>query len=223
VRLLQDGITRDMDDYRIDTRLPAPRGIVVIGANTGGPQALARIIPELPRDLDSTIIICQHMRRGFTRVLAEHLGHLSSLPIHELSDGEALRPSRVLIAPVEHRLSFVQSGDGEDLLVLAEPLPPSTMSESGPVDAAMISAAKLFGRHATGVLLTGLGTDGLEGMRAIHSAGGATIAQDEPSCVVHDMCAAAVDAGVVHELLPLWRIADRVTELAKGEADAIAA
>ncbi|MCL5105700.1 MAG: CheB methylesterase domain-containing protein [Armatimonadetes bacterium] len=202
-----------------------PRSLVVIAASTGGPQALTQILPRFPSTFPGTIIVVQHMRRGFTRVLADELNHSCKLPIHEPADGDALQASRILVVPAVGHLTISSMGESPDPehMITIESLSLSPKAVLSRADVTMTSAARIYGKQAVGVLLTGVGDDGREGMRAIRDAGGCTIAQDEPTSVVFDLPSSAIDAGLVQDVLPLWNIADRVIELVMGGVDAIAA
>lgn len=198
--------------------------VVVIAAGTGGPQALTQILPQFPSSFPGTIIVIQQMRNGFTRVLANMLNQMCNLPVHEPVDGQALQPSRILMTPSNCRLMFTKDDFGTPgIRVLVEDIDDLPEERRSRVDHMMTSIAGTFAKQTVGVLLTGIGTDGREGLRTIHSAGGITIAQDSASSVVFDLPSYAIEAGVVHETLPLWNIADRIIELAKENADAIAA
>ena len=205
--------------------LHTPVWAVVFGSNTGGPQALAQVLPQFPASFPAAIIVSQQMRPGFTRVLVDHLQQVCRLPVLEPEDGQALLASRIVVAPAGTRLSIVNVGDSvvPAYSVILEDVADSPELARARVDTAMTSAAAVFGPNSIGVLLTGLGTDGREGMRAIRNAGGVTIAQDQDTSVVHGLPAAAIDAGVVQEVLPLWSIADRIAAIVGGEADAVAA
>lgn len=202
-----------------------PRWAVVIGAATGGPQALADLLPKFPASFPGALVVVQQMRPGFTRVLVDQLSHVCELPICEPEDGQALQSSRILVAPSGTRLTIANVGDTAvpAYSVFIEETGDQREMKQSRVDAAMASAAEVFGQRAIGVLLTGLGVDGREGMRAIANAGGVTIAQDEASSVVHSLPLSAVEAGVVREVLPLWSIADRITDIVEGSANAAAA
>lgn len=205
---------------------PLSKWLVVIGANTGGPQALLNLLPKLPADFPGTIIVIQQMRPGFTRVLVDQLSYVCKLPVYEPEDGQALQPGRILVAPANSRLSLGEIGDpvAPGYSILLEDIDERPQARRDRIDTAMTSAARFFGPCSIGVLLSGLGTDGCEGLRSIRNAGGATIAQDDATSVVHAMPAAAIEAGVVQEVLPLWSIADRIVNLvAGGEAGAVAA
>ncbi|MCX8052220.1 MAG: CheB methylesterase domain-containing protein [Armatimonadetes bacterium] len=202
-----------------------PEWVVVFGTNTGGPQALAQVLPQFPIDFPGAIIVLQKMRPGFTRVLVDHLQQLCRLPVVEPTDGQALLASRIVIAPAKTKLTIANLGSISvpEYSIILEDIDEQYEPMRNRVDAAMTSAAQIFGPTAIGVLLTGVGNDGLEGMRAIHGAGGITIAQDQATSVVHSLPASAIDAGVVQEILPLWSIADRITAIAGGKRDAVAA
>lgn len=205
--------------------LHVPQWIVVIGANTGGPQALAEILPKLPAFVPAAFVVIQRMRPGFTRVLAEQLGHTCSLPVCEPEDGQALQSSRIFIAPSGSRLRFESVGDSISpaYRIILEDMRSSPTPQESVTDSAMVSATKIFGANTVGVLLSGLGFDGREGFRAIGAAGGITIAQDEASSIVHDLPASAIQQNLVSDVLPLWNIADRITEVVGGASDAVAA
>ena len=210
--------------YKPSVRCPS--WVVVIGAGAGGPQSLAQLLPLFAADLPATIVVCQHMRRGFTRVLADLLGPMCKMLIYELEHQQALQTSRIVIAPASSRLTIANVGDSAAPaynLVIEETGGDSPEHTISQIDVAMASAAKAFGARAIGVLLSGFDIDGCEGMRAIRNAGGLTIVQDEASSTAHYMPASAICAGVVQQVLPLWGIADHITSILRGEADANAA
>jgi two-component system chemotaxis response regulator CheB len=181
--------------------------LVVIGTSTGGPAALQTVIPALPADLSVPVLVVQHMPIGFTRSLAERLDQRSDLVVREARDGEALSPGRVLIAPAGRHLK-VHRVQGEPRVLLDyEPL---DALHRPSVDVLMQSAARTFGGAVLGVVLTGMGADGVEGLRAIRAAGGRTLAESEDTCVIYGMPKAAIEAGVVHRVAALDRIADEI-------------
>ena len=141
------------------------------------------------------------------------------MPVVEPVDGQALPTSRILIAPSGCTLTLnsIDTSAGKACNILVEDFSESHEQSAARTDTIMSGIASVYGPKTIGVLLTGLGTDGREGMRAIAEAGGVTIAQDEHSCVVHALPASAIDAGVVQEVLPLWSIADRVMAIVTGE------
>jgi two-component system, chemotaxis family, protein-glutamate methylesterase/glutaminase len=191
--------------------LPAPhaRGaeVVVIGTSTGGPPALQAIIPKLPSGLASSILVVQHMPVGFTRSLADRLASRSALPVREAEDGDSVSPGVVLIAPAGRHMKVQRRGAGARVWLDDEPR--SSLHRPS-VDVLMASVAKAYGPRSLGVVLTGMGSDGVEGLRAIRQTGGRTFAESEESCVIYGMPKAAVEAGVVDRSVPLARMADEI-------------
>ncbi|OFX15806.1 MAG: hypothetical protein A2Z18_10740 [Armatimonadetes bacterium RBG_16_58_9] len=206
-------------------RAETARWMVVIGANTGGPQALAELLPQFPADFPGAILVMQQMRHGFTRVLAEQLSHACKMPVHEPVDGEIVHSSRILMAPSRSSVTFADAGSQSmsGCEIHIDDLGNDPAGAATRIDAAMMSAAQSFGGSAIGVLLTGRGEDGCEGLRSISNAGGITIAQDAASSVVYDMPSRAIDAGVVGEVLPLCYITDRIVRVVTEVVDANAA
>jgi two-component system, chemotaxis family, protein-glutamate methylesterase/glutaminase len=195
------------------TQLPLPEfarqraELVVIGTSTGGPAALQTVIPALPADLSVPVLVVQHMPIGFTRSLAERLDQRSDLMVREARDGEPLVPGRVLIAPAGRHLKLHRIQGEARVLLDYEPL---EALHRPSVDVLMQSAARTFGGAVLGVVLTGMGADGVEGLRAIRAAGGRTLAESEDTCVIYGMPKAAIEAGVVHRVAALDRIADEI-------------
>jgi two-component system chemotaxis response regulator CheB len=190
---------------------PAPhaRGaeVVVIGTSTGGPPALQAIIPKLPAGLASSILVVQHMPVGFTRSLADRLASRSALPVREAEDGDSVSPGVVLIAPAGRHMKVQRRGSTARVWLDDEPR--SSLHRPS-VDVLMASVAKAYGPRSLGVVLTGMGSDGVEGLRAIRQTGGRTFAESEESCVIYGMPKAAVEAGVVDRSVPLARMADEI-------------
>lgn len=217
---MQDADTPTMA-FVHDRRLPS--SVVVIGAGTGGPQALLEILPRFPATFHGTVIVIQQMRPGFTRVLADHLNEVCRLPVYEPVDGQELHASEILMVPGGTRFTVPTQVTSAPRYVCVEDIQDDPESLQTRTNQAMASIAALYGRDAIGVLLTGMGDDGRDGMRSIADAGGATIAQDEGSCVVFDLPSSAIDGGAAHQVLPLWDIADHITAMAMGEANANAA
>jgi two-component system, chemotaxis family, protein-glutamate methylesterase/glutaminase len=181
--------------------------VVVIGTSTGGPPALQRIIPSLPRDLPPAVLIVQHMPVGFTRSLAERLDARSALPVREALDGESVEAGLVLIAPAGRHMRVRKRGNSFKVTLDEDP---RGALHRPSADVLMSSAAKAYGRRVLGVLLTGMGSDGVDGLRAIRQAGGLTLAESEETCVIYGMPKAAVEAGVVDRSVPLGRMADEI-------------
>jgi two-component system chemotaxis response regulator CheB len=174
--------------------------IVAIGVSTGGPNALAKLVPALPADLPVPVVIVQHMPPIFTKSLAERLATSSKVRVHEGARGEVLQAGSVWIAPggyhmvLKRRIAAVQVGINE------EPLENSCRPA---VDVLFRSVSKVYGRHALAVVLTGMGQDGLRGCEAIREAGGQILVQDEASSVVWGMPGSVVRAGLADDVLPL--------------------
>jgi two-component system, chemotaxis family, protein-glutamate methylesterase/glutaminase len=182
--------------------------VVVIGTSTGGPPALQRIIPRLPAPFGATILVVQHMPVGFTRPLAERLDQRSVLPVREAEDGETLVPGLVLVAPAGRHMKVRRRG-GQAPRVWLDDEPRSALHRPS-VDVLMSAVARAYGARVLGIVLTGMGTDGVEGLRAIREAGGRTLAESEETCVIYGMPKAALEAGVAERAVPLGRMADEI-------------
>ena len=190
---------------------PAPHvkgaEVVVIGTSTGGPPALQAIIPKLPTGLASSVLVVQHMPVGFTRSLADRLASRSAIPVREAQDGESVSPGVVLIAPAGRHMKVQRRGSVAKVWLDDEP---RSALHRPSVDVLMASVAKAYGARSLGVVLTGMGSDGVEGLRAIRQTGGRTFAESEETCVIYGMPKAAVEAGVVDRSVPLARMADEI-------------
>lgn len=182
--------------------------VVVIGASTGGPPALQEILSKLPSDLNSAVLVVQHMPVGFTASLAERLNTLSRLDVSEAFDGDWVKPGKCLIAP--SGLHMTLRDEGEPCVRLSKS--PEGGLHRPSVDILMESAAETMRGKVIGVILTGMGSDGARGIKAIHDAGGRTIAQDAESCIVYGMPKVAVSLGGVDRVLPLESIAPAILE-----------
>jgi len=183
--------------------------IIVIGASTGGPQTLEAILYSLPAKLPVPVIIVQHLpTRFFTESLAEHLNKVTDLEVRVAENAEVLQPGKVYLAPAEFQMTFKMSNT-DIITSLTEVQPDSLISPS--VDITMESVAKVYGGNSLGIILTGMGQDGREGMRAIKEAGGKTIVQDESS-LIFGMPNAVIEAGIADEVLSVDDIADEIME-----------
>jgi two-component system, chemotaxis family, protein-glutamate methylesterase/glutaminase len=170
----------------------APTKIVAIGVSTGGPQALEYMLAQLPGDFPGTIVVVQHMPDGFTDMFARRLDELSPLRVKEAQSGDLLQPGRALICPGSRHLKVKRLPMG-DIAVLSEEARVNGHRPSA--DVLLRSVAEEFRAQAIGVLMTGMGDDGAEGLGAIKKEGGMTIAQSEESCVVYGMPKAAIERG----------------------------
>jgi len=192
---------------------PGGADLVVVGASTGGPPALQKLIPALPADLHAGVVVVQHIPAAFIRPLAGRLDAASALSVREAEQGDRVRRGEVLVAPGGRHLTFANRGG--ELVVVLDAEPSETLHRPS-VDVTMQSAAALRGRRSAGVLLTGMGTDGAWGMWSIRARGGWTLAESEESCVVYGMPRAAVELGAASEVVPLDKMA---AHLAAAVAD----
>lgn len=189
---------------------PINTNIIVIGISTGGPAALAKLIPRLPADLPVPVVIVQHMPPLFTNNLAKTLDESSELKVYEAEPGQTLEPGSVYIAPGGKQLKISNSGARRILRVTEDP-PENNCRPS--VDYLFRSVAELYGRNALGIIMTGMGNDGTAGCQELASRGARILLQDEQSCVVYGMPRAAAESGIPHECLSLDRIARRIEEI----------
>lgn len=189
-------------------RTAARPELVVVGASLGGPRALATLLRGLPATFPVPIAVVQHIADGFTEGLATWLSSESRLQVREAQDRDPLRPGRVLLAPTGRHLLVA---DG--VVRLSDAPPVDTFKPS--VTPLFLSAAAAYGARACGVLLTGMGRDGAEGLRAIKTAGGPTLAQDEATSAVFGMPRAAIELGAVDRVLPIDEIPRALVELTR--------
>jgi two-component system chemotaxis response regulator CheB len=185
----------------------APAEAVAIAASTGGPTALQAVVSALPAGLPAAVLIVQHIPRGFTKSLAERLDARSAIPVREARDGDVVAPGSVLVAPAGIHSRLVRRGG---VVVVSLDEEPREALHRPSADVLMVSVAEVYGRRAVGVVLTGMGSDGTEGLRAIRAAGGRTLAESEESCVIFGMPKAALEAGVVDRVVALDRIAGEI-------------
>ena len=186
---------------KLATRLPSPRPRSLPSElPTGGPKALQEILPLLPLDLPVPILIVQHMPPGFTAPFAQRLNHLCSLEVREATHRETIQPGVVYIAPAGLHMSVERLSISRVILCLDTH--PEDCLHIPSVNVLMNSVAVAFKNLALGVIMTGMGSDGAEGMNAIHRQGGLTIGQNEATCTVYGMPRACADLGVLTRVVP---------------------
>ena len=189
-------------------RTPRRRGqVVAIAASTGGPPAIQQVLSALPRDFACPILLVQHIAPGFTAGLVAWLASTLKLEIKIAEAGEALRPGAVYVAPEDQHLGATEKG--RVLLSTADPIDGFRPSATFLFD----SVGRAYQRSTIAVIMTGMGSDGVDGLYALRKHGGRVIAQDKDSCVIYGMPAAANEAGVVDVSLPPAQIAN---ELLRG-------
>lgn len=189
-------------------RAPHPDQVIAIGASTGGTEAIKHILLQMPPDCPP-IVITQHMPENFTRMFADRLDRECRIKVREAQHDDRLQPGQALIAPGNRHLLMKKRASGY-VCQLSDAEPVSRHKPS--VDVMFGSVATQIGRHALGVILTGMGRDGASGMAEMKRAGAYNIAQDEQSCVVFGMPREAINAGGVDVVVPLDRIFDRLME-----------
>jgi len=185
--------------------------VVGIGVSTGGPMALERLLPRLPRDFAVPVLVVQHMPKLFTRALAERLDRCCELRVREATAGTVLQPGTIWLAPGDSHMEVTASARGVTRLVLHQGEPENHCRPA--VDVLFRSLAETYGGAALGLVLTGMGADGLEGSRAIAAAGGVVLAQDKASSAVWGMPGRVAAAGLARAVLPLDMLADELIAL----------
>lgn len=177
--------------------------IVAMGVSTGGPNALSLLLPAIRADFGPGIVIVQHMPAGFTGQFADRLSRLSAIAVKEAEEGDIVTSGTALIAPGGRHIEILRSGTK---LVVQLSSSAAVRGHRPSADVLFASVAKAAGARACGIILTGMGEDGAEGLLTLHSAGGHTLAQDEASSVVYGMPRAAIERGAVDKVMSLAEI-----------------
>ncbi|PTL83194.1 chemotaxis-specific protein-glutamate methyltransferase CheB [Vitiosangium sp. GDMCC 1.1324] len=216
VKVIRHWPTRDEAPVAKPPLVPARRNkplLLTIAASTGGPAALHRILSELPAHFPLPILVVQHIALGFAKGLATWLDSVCPLEVKVAEDGEALRPGVVYIAPDDRHLGV----RADRRVEVSNASPVGGFRPSGTW--LFRSATRVFGACTAAAVLTGMGQDGLEGLREVREAGGWVMAQDEATSIVYGMPGVAVAAGVADEVLPLSDFSRRFRELAGMESE----
>jgi len=195
---------------------PELKSAVVIGASTGGPQALMEIIPRLPRDIPAAIVIVQHMPPNFTKYLAERLQTRAQIDVREAAEGDTLLPGRALVARGGMHLFLEERQGKPSVMLLGKNALQRTACPS--IDFAMTSFAPVFRERLIGVILTGMGRDGCAGSAAIRHYGGTVLCQDKESSLIFGMPGAVIGDGFADAVCPLGGIAERIARTAGAGA-----
>jgi two-component system chemotaxis response regulator CheB len=187
------------------TGLPSDT-VIAIGASTGGTEAIASIVARMPATTPATVI-AQHIPPHFSRAFADRLSRLGAMQVKEAEDGEPIRPGLALVAPGDYHLLLRRTPTGYAAVVKTGP---RICYQRPSVDVLFQSVSEMAGRRAVGVLLTGMGSDGAQGLLRMRQAGAHTIAQDEATCAVFGMPREAIALGAAARVLPLDQIAEAI-------------
>jgi len=185
--------------------------LVVLGISTGGPQALKRLIPQLPSDFPVPIVMVMHMPVGYTEMYAAKLNESSSLEVREAAEGSELKPGRVFLAPAGRHLTLKRNADGKVVTHL-DARPFGSLHRPS-VDVLFQSAAEVYRNRVLGVVMTGMGSDGKQGAAWIKSQGGLVFTEAESSCVVYGMPGVVVEAGLSDKSVALENMAHAIREV----------
>lgn len=185
--------------------------VVVMGASAGGPLLIREIVLRLPADLAAGVLIILHMPSPFTKQFVADLAAAAKIRVKEAQPGDIFLEGTVLVAGGDKTVKAEWIGDGVGAVALSS-IAPMHFGFQAWIDAAMATTALLYGRRTIGVLLSGMGSDGVEGLRLIRRAGGRALVQDEPTSVVFGMPKAAIEAGLADRVLPAQKIADAIID-----------
>jgi two-component system, chemotaxis family, protein-glutamate methylesterase/glutaminase len=185
--------------------------VIAVGASTGGPQSLKALLSSLPGDLNAGMLIVQHIATGFLPQMVEWLQNYTPLSLEVAHEGSVISPSKVLFAPTRSHMHV--EANGTISLWSGARAPEKNFIPS--IDITMTSAAQIYGKNMVGIIMTGIGKDGAEGMKAIQAAGGITIAQDKHSSVVFGMNKECIEKGYIKTVLPLTDLSTEILRITK--------
>jgi len=185
--------------------------VIAIGCSTGGPQALLEVLPAFPSDFPAGIVIVQHMPKTFTKPFAERMNSVCALDVKEAAHDDEVRPGRILIAPGGLQCRVKRKSITSTVIALSPNVEHHLHAPS--VDILMQSVASVYEERGIAVILTGMGHDGLDGMKAIKAAKGRTIVQDEQTCIVYGMPKAVADAGYADKIIPLSGVVGEILNM----------
>ena len=184
---------------------PESLKVVAVGVSTGGPQALQVLLAHVPANFPGAILVVQHMSRGFIDGLVEWLKYTTKVAIKVAADGDKLCNSTVYMAPDDYHMEV-----GDDGNIHLTPNTDKTITHVPSIDVMMKSVARVYGDDSIGLIMTGMGKDGVEGMKAIKNSGGRTIAQDEKTSIIFGMNKVAIECRCVDSIIPLEQIIDEL-------------
>ncbi len=184
---------------------------VAIGVSTGGPTALYQIIPKLPKDFPTGLVIVQHMPPGFTKPLAERMDKNSQIRVKEAQMGDEVEPGVALVAPGGFHLFLERRNN--DAVVTRIDAEPSDLIHIPSIDLTFSSVADIYKQRSLGIILTGMGKDGVEGLQKIKQFGGASLVEDESTCVVFGMPEVAIKRGIADKIAPVYEIAELIIDM----------
>lgn len=191
--------------------------IVAIGASSGGPNALRYLLPRIPLDFNAGIVVVQHMPESFTAIMARWLDEICEIDVREARDRDVVKPGRVLIAPGNAHIRVKKASAGG--IVVLEPSKP-VGGHMPSVDVFFRSVAQEYGKRATAIIMTGMGTDGAMGIGEIKKAGGLALAQDRESCTVYGMPRAAIERGNIDKVVSLSELPSFLVSVVGRSANA---
>ena len=185
--------------------------LVVLGISTGGPQALKRLIPQLPEDFPVPVVMVMHMPVGYTEMYAAKLNEQSRLEVREAAEGDEIKPGRVFLAPAGRHTSLIRRTNGK-IVTHLDARPFGTLHKPS-VDVLFQSAAEVYGKRVLGIVMTGMGSDGKQGAAWIKSQGGLVFTEAESSCVVYGMPSVVMEAGLSDKSVALEDMARAIREV----------